>query len=306
MIKVSVIIPVYNTEKYLPKCMDSVCNQTLKDIEIICVNDCSTDNSMDILKNFAEKDNRIKLIDLKQNRDVSHARNVGIDLAQGEYIGFVDSDDIVDLDFYEKLYAKAKETEAEVVKGVFKIVAGDYSFTTDFNSRIKKNKLNFFGEFTTAIYNTAFIKQNNLKFREDLKTWEDPLFTLQVVSAAKKVVLIDNTVYNYYRREASKSHIVTLDYVEDWFKAINLYLAIPQNESDYKFLLLDIILSMFFTCLCSVKDIQIKQYAREAMQSVLNRHPEYDMERDYQILYKAWLLQKMKQMAKKIRQDKCF
>ena len=96
MPKVSVIIPIYNTEKYLRKCLDSVCNQTLSDIEIICVNDCSTDNSLEILEEYASKDNRIKLIDFKENKGAAVARNAGIDEAKGEYIGFVDSDDFVD------------------------------------------------------------------------------------------------------------------------------------------------------------------------------------------------------------------
>lgn len=113
MPKVSVIIPVYNTEKYLRKCLDSVCNQTLSDIEIICVNDCSPDNSLEILNEYAQKDNRIKVINFEENKGVSIARNTGIDSATGEFIGFVDADDFVDLDFYEKLYNKATETGAD-------------------------------------------------------------------------------------------------------------------------------------------------------------------------------------------------
>lgn len=117
MPKVSVIIPVYNTEKFLRKCLDSVCNQTLQDIEIICINDCSTDGSLEILREYAGKDNRIKLIELLENCGAAKARNIGIDIAEGEYLGFVDSDDFIDLDFYKKLYGKAKETDADAVKG---------------------------------------------------------------------------------------------------------------------------------------------------------------------------------------------
>ena len=92
MVKVSIIVPVYNVEKYLSKCLESLINQTLKDIEIICVNDGSTDNSLSILKEYANKDSRIKIID-KQNEGVSVARNTGIEVATGEYLIFVDSDD---------------------------------------------------------------------------------------------------------------------------------------------------------------------------------------------------------------------
>ena len=94
--KVSVIVPVYNTKKYLPKCLDSLIAQTLKDIEIICINDASTDGSLKILQEYALRDNRIKIIDFKQNKGAGAARNTGIDTATGEYIGFVESDDFVD------------------------------------------------------------------------------------------------------------------------------------------------------------------------------------------------------------------
>ena len=113
MSKVSVIIPVYNTEKFLRKCLDSVCNQTLQDIEIICINDCSTDGSLEILREYAGKDNRIKLIELFENGGAAKARNIGIDIAHGEYIGFVDSDDFVDLDFYEKYLLNAGQAERD-------------------------------------------------------------------------------------------------------------------------------------------------------------------------------------------------
>jgi len=117
---VSIIVPIYNVEPYLHRCLDSLVNQTLKDIEIICINDCSPDNSLDILKEYAEKDERINIINFEKNQGVSVARNTGIEIAKGEYIGFVDSDDYVDLDFYEKLYKKARETDADMVKASLK------------------------------------------------------------------------------------------------------------------------------------------------------------------------------------------
>lgn len=113
MIKVSIIVPVYNVEKFLEKCLDSLTNQTLKDIEIICVNDGSTDKSFEILNNYAKQDLRIKIINQK-NSGLSAARNSGMNIAQGKYIGFVDSDDWVDLDFFEKLYNVAIKNNADI------------------------------------------------------------------------------------------------------------------------------------------------------------------------------------------------
>jgi len=117
MIKVSVIIPIYNVGKYLKRCLDSVCNQTLKDIEIICVDDCSTDDSALIAAEYAKNYSNLIFRALEKNQGVSVARNLGLSLAKGEYVAFVDSDDQVDLDFYEKLYERAKEVNADMVKG---------------------------------------------------------------------------------------------------------------------------------------------------------------------------------------------
>ena len=114
--KVSIIVPVYNVEKYLEKCLDSLVNQSLHDIEIICVNDGSKDDSLDILEKYAKKDSRIKIIN-KQNQGLSAARNDGLKVAAGEYVGYVDSDDWVDLNFYEKLYESAKKYNAEIASG---------------------------------------------------------------------------------------------------------------------------------------------------------------------------------------------
>ena len=114
MYKVSIIIPIFNTETFLKRCVSSVIDQTLKDIEIILVDDGSTDNSGNICDEFAQKDSRVKVIH-KKNEGVGIARNSGINIAKGGYIGFVDSDDWVDADMYETLYNAAKENGADIV-----------------------------------------------------------------------------------------------------------------------------------------------------------------------------------------------
>ena len=113
--KISVILPVYNVEKYLSECLDSIVNQTLKEIEIICVNDGSTDNSFTILKEYASKDNRIKIID-KENEGQGYARKLGLDNASGEYILFCDSDDYyAELTAFEELYNYIEKVKIDVV-----------------------------------------------------------------------------------------------------------------------------------------------------------------------------------------------
>lgn len=108
MVKVSVVVPVYNASAYLAQCMDSLVRQTLSDIEVICINDGSTDDSSEILKKYAAEDGRFRVIS-QENRGVSAARNRGMAEAQGKYIGFVDADDWISPDFYEKLYQAARQ-----------------------------------------------------------------------------------------------------------------------------------------------------------------------------------------------------
>ena len=110
MAKVSIIVPIYNVEQYLVECMESIVHQTLKDIEIICVNDGSTDNSLKIIQDYAQKDNRIVIID-KQNEGYGKGMNDGLDKATGEYVGIVEPDDYVDLHMYEDLYKIAHEND---------------------------------------------------------------------------------------------------------------------------------------------------------------------------------------------------
>ena len=167
MPKVSVIVPVHNTGKYLSKCLDSLLGQTLTDLEVICINDGSTDDSLEILSQYAQKDKRIKIIDFKENKGVSVARNEGIKAAMGDYVAFMDSDDLVDLDFYEKLYEKACQTGADIVKGDLKEIFPDGKIKTyDQNENILKykQKLYFHLSFTTAIYKLEVVKKKKCFF----------------------------------------------------------------------------------------------------------------------------------------------
>ncbi len=241
MPKVSVIIPVYNTEKYIRKCLDSVCNQTLSDIEIICVNDCSPDNSLEILKEYAQKDNRIKIIDFKENKGAAVARNKGIDEATGEFVGFVDSDDFIDLDFYEKLYVKAVKGGAEVVKGSdMKILHQDGHAEIDLqNEKIKKNKINFWCQYTTAIYKREFILKNDIKFPMGLLVGEDPVFAIKTAFLCNKIDIINDAQYYYARRENSlNSEYWNIDKVDSYIEYINIVTSFALNQdlsdNDYR------------------------------------------------------------------------
>lgn len=211
MAKISIIVPVYNVDKYLRKCMNSLINQTLKDIEIICINDGSTDNSLKILEEYKSKDTRIILLD-QENSGQSIARNKGMEIATGEYIGFVDPDDWIDLDYYEKLYNSAIHSNSEIATAGIVRVTG-----------IKKRKfLTFEKEIITndnqtkfelcdvpeksyiwnKIYKTEKIKEARLKFEEGI-IFEDCIFTPQALFFLGKMVTVPNTYYYYLRRNNS-------------------------------------------------------------------------------------------------------
>lgn len=201
-ILVSVIVPVYNAEKYLNRCLESLINQTLKNIEIICINDGSTDNSLQIIKDYSNKDNRIVVID-QQNQGVSASRNQGMKIAKGEYLAFCDADDWLDLEFYEKLYRETENGTIDVVKGNTAIA---------YDSKIeKKGELNaliktsgymlvttFQYEWWSAIYKKSMFEDGMIKFH-DARLAEDQLFLCQTLCRVKTFRIVDDVFYYYFQ-----------------------------------------------------------------------------------------------------------
>lgn len=226
MPKVSVIIPVYNAKDYLERCLDSVCNQTLKDIEIICVDDCSTDNSLEILNKYADKYPQMKIIHQKVNGGESKARNTGIDNATGEYLGFVDNDDTIDLDFFEKLYNNSKN--ADIVKGNLKEI--DYYNKIkngQLNSKIIEsgNKWHFRYEWWCAIYRRDLIKKNNIHLLEGYVLGGDCLFLHYVIEKCQKLEIVNDTYYYWHRRrESGESEILSFEKVVSALKIFDIIL----------------------------------------------------------------------------------
>ena len=207
--KISVIVPIYNVEQYLKKCLDSLVNQTIKDeIEIICINDCSPDNCLKILNEYQNKYGKelIKIIDHKENTGVGIARNDGMNIASGEYIGFVDPDDWVDLDFFEKLYNKAKETNADMVRGNVKEISdniADISIEKERLFNIATGDI-FRSGFWSFIYKNKSLKENNIEF-PNLRNCQDIVFLFYSLLLLKNIVSINNTFYYYFRRKNSST-----------------------------------------------------------------------------------------------------
>jgi len=204
--KISVIVPIYNVEPYLRRCLDSLVNQTLKDIEMICINDCSPDNSLAILKEYAEKDERVKIINFEENQGVSIARNAGMDMAKGEYIGVVDPDDYVDLDYYEKLYLKAKEKKSDITYANQKRKKPGQN--KEYTQPVKKfGKLYILLLHVLAIYKTDFLHSHSLKYPEKIKSGEDLFFLVQAQFFANKIEFVNDTFYHYIKGNHGASFI---------------------------------------------------------------------------------------------------
>jgi len=202
--KITVVIPVYNTEKYLDKCLSSVVNQTFLDIKVIIVNDGSTDKSLEICKKYALKDSRITLID-KANEGVSVARNIGIKLAEGEWIYFLDSDDFLDLDTFEYLMKEVISSNVDIIQFGLK----SYRNSTLIREKKPSSKKEYHNlkNFLNAnelkpvcawlhLFKLEVIKRNNILFNSNLKHGEDMLFVYSVYCHAHKILVLDKVLYN--------------------------------------------------------------------------------------------------------------
>jgi len=201
-IKVSVILPVYNSEKYLEKCLKSICSQSLSDIEIICVNNCSTDLSYEILQNFSDKDKRIRLVN-KMNEGKGSACNTGLNLAHGEYVSIINPECILDKKMYERLFKLAKTTEADIVKSAY--------YAPNSSPDRAKEKVDFAEKFNipgwffrigecpfflssetsifSALYRKTFLNSASIRFVEVKgKGFTDYPFCVETYLLAQKIV----------------------------------------------------------------------------------------------------------------------
>ena len=242
MVKVSIIVPVYNVQGYLPACLNSLIKQNLRDIEIICVNDGSTDNSLEILENFARKDKRIKVID-KQNEGPGIARNIGIKEAKGEYIGFVDPDDRIGLDMYEKMYNQAKKLGSDIVicdfikyqewtgkswKHNFFIKAKNSMQDEPLyiKSGVNMERKDIYDTLLISpcyswnrLYRTSLLKDNDILFSEK-RCYEDCIFILKSHIKANMISYISEPLYIYRLRKTSLLRSQNKRYY-DLFETIN-------------------------------------------------------------------------------------
>ena len=285
--KLSIIVPVYGVEKYIDKCLNSLVKQSLKEIEIIVVNDGTKDNSQKIIDKYVKKyPDKIKSY-IKENGGQGSARNYGLKKATGEYIGYVDSDDFVEKDMYKKLYNKAKENNYDIV------VCGNYNVSEDYQNKNIDTFINnyntdleniFFGKMAVwnKIYKRDILIKNKLEFKE--KVWyEDLAFTLKAIMNSNTFAFIDEPLYDYLIREGStmnNSNVQRNLEILDAFNDILSYIQHNKKEeyfSKIEFLAIDhIYISAIVRVLKAEADDKVKRETINKLIDYMNKKfPNY-------------------------------
>ena len=250
MDKVSVIIPIYNREKYLNRCLDSVLNQTYSNIEVICVDDKSTDDSLRVCRDYQRKDNRVKVVALEKNGGVSNARNTGIKNASGEWIAFVDSDDTIEREMLSEMIKAAVKTGVDVVLSDLDMFSGGKSqnmkisidperiyhkseihdsilprFTYD-----GSDNLGLFA-FSTKLYKKSIIANNHISFDTSIAYEEDKLFVIEVLANCNSLYYIPKA---YYKYDTSSGGLYSAFSEKAWTWYVNSYYKFKKLIDDYQ------------------------------------------------------------------------
>ena len=259
---ISVIIPVYNVEDYLHVCINSVLRQSYQDFEIICIDDASTDSSLEILEYFAQKDSRVKILKNDSNKGPGYSRNKGLGIAKGKYISFLDGDDWFRLETFEILVKKIKQDNLDFL--LFKNIVYyeepqefgfeeyyDMEFMDKFNNQVfnhwdlDKTKLFFVSNAPwNKLYLKSFLDDNNIRFPNENLIHEDNPFFYKAIISAKRVSILDMYLHNRRRRDGS---IMTLndkrlfDFIDISYKLLDVFFEDKKLYEYYKIEVLDYI-----------------------------------------------------------------
>ena len=214
MPRVSVIIPVYNVASYLPRCLDSVLGQTCRDIEVICVDDCSTDGSRAVLEKYAAQDARLRLLANETNKGAALSRNVGLDVAQGEFVYFIDSDDYIDSDYLERMVSASEHTKSEIVLNLNILCEHPAGATRYVHPTMKAvaeggewiDRLRMIQDSQVSIwarlYRRAFLERHALRYL-DVKTCNDVVFHYLAHAYCERSFVFSGPAYHYVSRSES-------------------------------------------------------------------------------------------------------
>jgi len=238
--EVSIIIPAFNKAAYLSDCLDSVLNQSFKSLEVICIDDASEDQSGEILRNYANRDSRLRVIKNSENLGPGLSRNIGIETAKGKFLRFVDADDLLPQKSIETLHVRATEDDVDLVKGSLATFCGDDSSTYQEVSTVPdKIRTNLSIEehlwipwwHTSYLISTDLIRKNNLRY-PNLVHGEDPVFLASTLVNAKHLSFVGEIVYLYRRyQKSSGSYGSTFQHVVDYVThaAMTKHLFIKHN-----------------------------------------------------------------------------
>jgi glycosyltransferase involved in cell wall biosynthesis len=320
MVKVSIIVPVYNVEKYLQTCLESLVNQTLKDIEIIIVNDGSPDNSQNIIDSYCKKYPKIIKSYKIENSGQGEARNFGISKANGKYIMYVDSDDYISNDMAEILYNEAVKTRSDVVFCGNYVVDEDYKIIKEEPAYSFLNRedvfLNaFFGKMAVwnKIYKKNLIIDNNIKFRSK-KWYEDLDFTCKIIMNAKKMSVVDKPLYYYVLRKGStmnNDNVKRNLEILDAFDNIMKYKKDYHNETEFLAIqhiyIASVVRVINAKAKCKKEVIKtLKGYVETNFPSFKNNKYLYSLDRNKKIIYNLvmakqyWLIKLLFKLKSKI------
>jgi len=303
----SIVVPVYNGEKYLAKCLDTIINQTYKNIEILLVDDGSTDRSKEIIKSYMEKDSRI-IGFFGENKGVSSARNLGIKNSSGDYITFVDSDDWLDLNLYNEAIEKVEENNCDIVL---------YSFTKEFNSspEIKEvlpfkseeildrdriyndlilnliayedeTKESIMGSIWRCVFKSDLIKANNLYFDTEMHYAEDLIFCLNTFKLSNSIYILNKPFYHYRFSESSVTAVYKSNHFERQLLVYNKIKEVFNNSNDedlnnrMNIMMLRYIINGI-THVCSTDSTFVEKYNN--VKRILNDEKSKDIRKNYNI-----------------------
>lgn len=279
MAAISILVPIYNVEMYLEECLSSICTQTMKDIEIICIDDGSTDASGMIADRFAANDHRVKVIH-KKNTGYGHSMNVGLDAVTGEYIGIVESDDWILEEMMQTLYEAAVLYQAEFVKADFIRFAGMpdgkiwkcrvglapniYCYNRIFRPMDEVESFSYIMNIWSGIYRTDFIRKNKIRFNETPgASYQDNGFWFQTFALADRAILLNKALY-MHRRDNPMSSVNSTekvyaaceeyDYIREWIKGL------PGNRKRYEYLCTERRMANYFFTIIRIADVYKEEF----------------------------------------------
>lgn len=245
---ISVIVPIYNKEKYLKRCIESILNQTHKDLEVLLINDGSTDGSLNICKNYAKKDPRVRIIS-KENSGVSSTRNLGIENCKGAYYAFIDPDDYIDINYFQKLQNCIKKYDADIVYCFAIDLQEEYGKTVTYSKNTGKCMLWDTSKYDwcspvahKVVWGALYCKEKfeKIRFDDDITIAEDTLYFARCVKKGTQIVCLDEALYYYVKNSDSltndsysdknKSELIAWDRICSLFEGNKIVFGTAKSE----------------------------------------------------------------------------